>query len=72
MLDIPLFSQQVMVKGNVAELHKELDKKLKNVKNVTFEIIFVDDGSKDGTLKAVEKLQKNIRAAESAEIKANF
>ena len=58
--------------GNVAELHKELDKELKNVKNVTFEIIFVDDGSKDGTLKAVEKLQKKDKRVKIVQLKRNF
>lgn len=58
--------------GNVAELHKELDKELKNVKNVTFEILFVDDGSKDGTLKAVEKLQKKDKRVKIVQLKRNF
>lgn len=58
--------------GNVAELHKELDKELKNVNNVTFEIIFVDDGSKDGTLKAVEKLQKKDKRVKIVQLKRNF
>ena len=58
--------------GNVAELHKELDKELKNVKNVTFEIIFVDDGSKDGTLKAVERLQKKDKRVKIVQLKRNF
>lgn len=58
--------------GNIAELHKELDKELKNVKNVTFEILFVDDGSKDGTLKAVEKLQKKDKRVKIVQLKRNF
>ena len=44
---------------NVAELHKQLDNALKSCKNVDFEYIFVDDGSKDKTFENCVKLQKN-------------
>lgn len=58
--------------GNVAQLHKELDRELKKVKDVSFEMLFVDDGSKDNTLKEVEKLQKKDDRVKIVRLKRNF
>ncbi len=58
--------------GNIAELHKVLDKELKKVKGTAFEILFVDDGSKDKTLSEVRKLQKKDKRVKIVQLKRNF
>ena len=35
--------------GNIEKLYQELDKELKKIEKVDFEILFVNDGSKDST-----------------------
>ena len=48
--------------GNIAELYKELIVNTKQNKNIglkyRFEYIFVNDGSRDNTLKKIKQLQK--------------
>ena len=58
--------------GNVAKLHQELTKELKKVKDVSFEMIFVDDGSKDATLSKVKKLQEKDDRVKIVQLKRNF
>lgn len=58
--------------GNVAHLYEELDKEIKKVKNVEFEMLFVDDGSKDDTLARVKKLQKKDNRVKIVQLKRNF
>ena len=43
--------------GNIDKLYQEIIKTIKNILNINFEIIFVNDGSKDNTLKKIKKLQ---------------
>lgn len=57
---------------NVAELHKQLDNALKSCKNVDFEYIFVDDGSKDKTFENCMKLQKKDARVKIVQLKRNF
>ena len=57
---------------NVAELHKQLDNALKSCKNVDFEYIFVDDGSKDKTFENCIKLQKKDARVKIVQLKRNF
>ena len=58
--------------GNVAELYKQLNKELKKVKNAEFEMLFVDDGSKDKTLAEVKKLQTKDARVKIVQLKRNF
>lgn len=58
--------------GNVAKLHEELCKELQQVKNTEFEMLFVDDGSKDKTLQEVKKLQKIDQRVKIVQLKRNF
>ena len=52
---IPIFKE----KRNIELLTNDIHKKLKKVK---FEIIFVDDNSKDGSYQILKKLKKNNKA----------
>ena len=58
--------------GNIAELYKQLSNELKNINNVEFEMLFVDDGSKDTTLFEVKKLQANDSRIKIVQLKRNF
>src|SRR3989344_6746320 len=49
---IPVYNEE----KNVSELHRELLGVLKNM-HQEFEVIFVDDGSKDGTFTELKKLK---------------
>lgn len=57
---------------NVAELHKQLNASLKKCKDVDFEYIFVDDGSKDKTYENCLKLQKKDEQVKIVQLKRNF
>ena len=57
---------------NVAELYKQLDIALKKCKDVDFEYIFVDDGSKDKTYENCLKLQKKDARVKIVQLKRNF
>ncbi len=58
--------------GNIAALYQALSKELEKVKNVCFEILFVDDGSKDKTFSEVSKLQKQDSRVKIVQLKRNF
>ncbi len=57
---------------NVAELHKQLDIALKKCKDITFEYIFVDDGSRDKTYANCLKLQQKDARVKIVQLKRNF
>lgn len=57
---------------NVAELHKQLDATVKKCKDVDFEYIFVDDGSKDKTYENCLNLQKKDTRVKIVQLKRNF
>ena len=54
-LVVPCYNEQEVIKLFYAEIQKIK----KDFKNVTFEIIFVNDGSKDKTLELMRELSKN-------------
>ena len=58
--------------GNIAALYQALSKELEKVKNICFEILFVDDGSKDKTFSEVSKLQKQDSRVKIVQLKRNF
>ncbi|MBI5065255.1 glycosyltransferase family 2 protein [Candidatus Woesearchaeota archaeon] len=49
---IPAYNEE----ENIVPLYDEIKKSLKNIGN--YEIIFIDDGSKDGTLRTIKELSK--------------
>ncbi len=57
---------------NVQELYKQLKAQLKTVKNVDYELIFVDDGSSDKTYANCLKLQKKDANVKIVQLKRNF
>jgi len=52
-LVIPLYNEE----ENIRELHKKLTETLSKLP-ISYEIIYVDDGSADNTLKYLEEIQK--------------
>jgi len=58
--------------GNVEKLYEELNKELNKVKNVSFEILFVNDGSKDETFDKIDKLIKKDKRVKMVNLKRNF
>ena len=57
---------------NVGELYKQLQKSLEKIKNVAFEFIFVDDGSRDKTYDICKKLQKKDQRVKIVRFSRNF
>jgi len=58
--------------GNIEKLYEELTKEIQKVKDVNFEILFVNDGSKDATFDKVEKLLKKDKRVKMVNLKRNF
>ena len=58
--------------GNISKLYEELSKELEKVKNVHFEILFVNDGSKDTTFDKIQKLIKKDKRVKMVNLKRNF
>ena len=57
---------------NVCELHKQLQKNLKPIKDCEFEFIFVDDGSSDKTYQNCLKMQQKDKRVKIVQLKRNF
>lgn len=58
--------------GNISKLYEELSKELKKVKDVHFEILFVNDGSKDTTFDKIQELIKKDKRVKMVNLKRNF
>lgn len=58
--------------GNIEKLYDELKKELSKVKNVHFEILFVNDGSKDATFDKVSGLLEKDKRVKMVNLKRNF
>jgi len=57
-IDISIIIPTLNEKENINELVKRIIESLNDIK---YEIIFVDDGSKDGTIEGIEKLKKEYK-----------
>lgn len=58
--------------GNIKKIYEELNKELKKVKNVNFEILFVNDGSVDSTFDKIKKLVEKDKRIKMVNLKRNF
>jgi len=58
--------------GNIEKLYEELSKELDKIKKVEFEILFVNDGSKDKTYDKVDTLVKKDSRVKMVNLKRNF
>lgn len=64
---IPLYNEE----ENINELHRKLTETLSKLA-ITYEIIYVDDGSNDNTLKYLEEIQKNDSHVVILSLRRNF
>lgn len=58
--------------GNIKKLYDELSKELSKIKNIDFEMLFVNDGSKDKTFFEIEKLISKDARVKMINLKRNF
>ena len=65
---IPVYDEE----GNLPELYKRLINVLENELQTTYEIIFVDDGSKDSSWKIIEELHKQNENVKGIKFSRNF
>lgn len=65
---VPMYYEEEMVNACYLELKKVLD----SLKNYNYEIIFVNDGSKDKTLPLLEKIAKKDKQAKIISLSRNF
>lgn len=63
---VPCFNEERVIKKTINEVHTYLSNNFKN-----FEIIIVDDGSVDNTLKIIRKLSKNLNNIDFISYKNN-
>jgi len=64
---IPVLNEE----KNISLLYRELKEVLKKLRK-SYEIIFVDDGSKDKSIKILEKLQKNDKKLKIIQLRRHF
>lgn len=64
---VPIFNEE----GNIAELHRRLTTTLTSI-NKPYELIFIDDGSKDASLKHLRTLQKQDPQVVVIKLARNF
>ena len=65
---IPCYNEEL----SIPLFYKEIDKITKQMKDNSFEIIFVDDGSKDNTLGIIKQLTKNDKRMRYISFSRNF
>ncbi len=58
--------------GNVALVHEKIKKVFSGLKNYDFEIIFVNDGSRDNTQQKLEELSQQYEEVKFIEFSRNF
>ena len=64
----PIFNEE----GNIDLLYKTMDKLLQKNKNYSYEIIFINDGSKDNSLKLLIDIQKRDKRVHIIDFSRNF
>ena len=57
---------------NIDKLYTELNKVIKDIKGISFELIFVNDGSTDNTLNIIKNLQKKDKNIEIVNFVRNY
>ena len=65
---IPAYNEE----GNLPELYKRLINVLENELHVTYEMIFVDDGSKDNSWDIIENLRNRNKCVKGIKFSRNF
>lgn len=65
---IPAFNEE----GNIREIRKEIDKVFEPLSEYTYEIIFVNDGSRDNTQSVLEQLSREFLQVKYIEFSRNF
>lgn len=65
---IPAYNEE----GNVALIHKKIKNVFSQLENYDFEIIFVNDGSRDNTQKKLEELSRQFDEVRFIEFSRNF
>ena len=65
---VPCFNEELVLR----DTHERLTKALRELKDVQFEIIYVDDGSRDQTQKILTDLQANNREVRVLRLSRNF
>lgn len=66
---IPTYFNELNIKKTYAELEKEV---LLKLKKYNYELIFVDDGSKDNTVSEINKVMKNHKNIKLVTLSKNF
>src|ERR1700741_2526632 len=64
---VPLFNEA----ESLPELHDWIDRVMK-ANNFSYEIVFVDDGSKDGSWNVIEELSKKNPAVQGIKFRRNY
>ena len=65
---IPMYYEELVAE----ECYKRVSGVLKNLKNYEYEIIFINDGSKDKTLDILQEIAKNDKNAKIVSFSRNF
>lgn len=65
---VPCFNEE----ENIPLFHQELDKQTKKMKELSFEVLFINDGSQDGTLEAMRSLAKKDKRVRYVSFSRNF
>lgn len=65
---VPAYNEE----DNIAPFYAQLQKTLRKLQKYEFEIIFINDGSRDNTLKKIHQLQKKDSRVECIEFVRNF
>lgn len=65
---VPCYNEEDIIE----EFYKELTNILKLIKDYEYEIIFVDDGSKDKTVKIIKNIKQNDKSIKIISFSRNF
>ena len=65
---VPVYNEEEVVEI----FYKEIIKVINSIKNYRFEILFVNDGSKDNTLNLIKKMQKKDKIISYIDLSRNY